>query len=44
MFLSFKALEQSGVEVVTKKDGVELIPRRTWSDAAPSPGLAEIPE
>ncbi len=34
MFLSFKALEQSGVEVRPHNDGVELIPTISWSQEA----------
>ncbi len=34
MFLSFKALEQSGVSVKPKTDGLILIPENHWSPAA----------
>ncbi len=34
MFLSFKALTQSGVEVRPHNDGVELLPTVNWSREA----------
>lgn len=34
MFLSFKALEQSGVEVKPRNNGVELLPTQHWSEQA----------